>query len=311
MTVNTNRLQKNITQLELLVSMLKQASNGEISIAEVGRQFGLNAQETSHEMDTCFARYIKKNKMISEEVMSSMIIAKDLPSTRFLKDVFGFSSSEPVVFPAVDEDDFWKIVKQHYSDSYYKVVTMHNGYEVEKPLSFEKIAANMNCSRMRACDIYKRAVNNFDSSILYEVYNYEYTNKKKELEQSEEFETAKKSYETLMFYISKVADIDELNEYIKTNYPEVSELDLSKVNENFSIPVDQLGISNKLLLALTKNNISTLADIYMTPAISFKHMTNFGKIKCTELYEVLSNREDDHPNRAVLLRDLASMTQEN
>ena len=306
--VNKDRIKNNIHQLEVLVSLLKMAEKDEISITAAGKQLNLTSQEMNRELDLCFARYFRKMKIVSSEEIDNLVKLRDLPSTRLLKDVFGYKKTEFVAFPVINENDFWKIIKNHFSDNHYKVLSMHCGYTIEKPMSFEKIAEKLKCTRMWACDMYRRSVRNFDSSVLYDIYNYEYVNKRAELESSEEHKESKKEYDTLVLYMSKVNDISSINSYISENYPEVNDLDVAKVNSLFSNSINELNISNKLLNALDRNNINTLADIYMTPAVTFKNMPNFGKIKCKELLELLSNRNDNHPNRNTLIRDLTIIT---
>lgn len=307
MTVNKDRLNDNIKNLEILISFLKQAAEDKISIAEIGRQHNLTALEMNYELNNCFSRYFKKSSKLTNDDIEALLKMKDLPSTRLLKAALGYSTTDRVEFPYIDEDCFWQLIKENYSDSYYTVLSMYSGYGVDKPMSFEKIAQVLNCTRMQVNDMYHRALLRFDSALLYKIYNYEYYNKKIEMMKTAEFQEAKKAYDTLQTYMYVVEDIKALNEYIATNYPEVSKLDLDKVNSLFSIPISDLNLSNGLTNVLIKNDINTLTDIYMTSAIKFKNMSNFGKVKCAELLQVISSRNDTHPNRNTLIENLTEI----
>lgn len=305
--INKNRLNMNINKLELILEMLKLAANDQMSMVNIAKTLDLSPKELNTELDLCFSRYFKKAIELSEEDIQTLIHIKDSPSTRLLKRVFGYAKSDNVVFPAVDEDNFWKVIKNNYSARYYAVMSMHTGYDVEKPMSFDAIANELGCTKARVSDIYKSAVSKFDTNLLYEIYNFTYINKSKELIETIDFNRAKNEYEKLCAYINRVDDISAINKYIEENYPELQEVDFTIVNKELSISIDKLNISNKLIKVLNKNNIHTLADIYMTSAITFKNMPNFGAIKCKEMLEVLSKRNDNHPNRNTLIKNLTDL----
>jgi len=307
MAINKDRIYQNINRLELVIAFLQKAANDEMTMVEVGRSLNLKPMELNYELENCFSRYFKKASNLTISEFKHLINAKDSPSTRLLKAVFGYDKSDNVVFPYVDEDNFWSVIKANYPDNYYDILSMYNGYNVEKPMSFEKIANKFGCTKMWVNDIYRRAINNFNTALLYDIYNYEYINKKAELMQSDEYNTAKHEYELLLTYMSKVDDIKKLNEYIKANFPEVSELDFTKINDMFSTPITELNLSSRLVKVLSKNNINTLSDIYMTSAIAYANMPNFGKIKSAELLEVIIKRNDAHPNRDALIKNLSEL----
>lgn len=302
--MNKDRLNSNIESLEKLVSMLKLVANDECSLATIGKEFDLKPQEINNNLNKSFSTYIKKMHLLSNEEIESLIIAIDLPSTRLLKSLFNISLSDPIVFPYIDEDVFWSHIKSKLPDNYYTVVSLRCGYNVDKPMTFEQIGNKLDLTRSRIKDIYHNAISKIDVSYIYSLFALKYIDKTTEIKDSIEYSKAKDEYEKLTLAISKISDLQAINTYIKSNYQELYSISRKDADTLFSISILDLGFSNRLTNALTKNNKKTLNDIYLTSAIEYKKMSNFGKICCIELADNLSKRTDAHPNKNKLIEDL-------
>lgn len=302
--MNKDRLNSNIESLEKLVCMLKLVANDECSLTSVGKEFNLKPQEINNNLNKSFSTYIKKMHLLSDEKIKSLIINIDLPSTRLLKSLFNISPSDPVVFPYIDEDMFWSHIKSKLPDNYFTVVSLRCGYNVNKPMTFEQIGNKLNLTRSRIKDIYHNAISKIDISYICSLFALDYIDKTNEIKDSKEYLKAKDEYEKLTLAISKISDLNAINTYIKSNYPEIYNISRKDADTLFSISVSDLGFSNRLTNVLIKNNKKTLNDIYLTSAIEYKKMSNFGKICCIELAANLSKRTDNHPNKNKLIEDL-------
>lgn len=302
--LNNERLNDNIKKIEKLLNLLKMAADENISLAAVGRELGLTPQGVNRELSVAFMYYIKKELNLDTEDINELIFIKESPSTRLLKKIFNISASDNVVFPDFDEEYFWSTLKDILPEKYFTVLSLRCGYNIDRPLTLEQIGKQLGCTRVWVNDMYNIAVNRIDTPVLYKIFNKKYIDLKSELENSEEYSRAKDEYNRLLLYLSKIDDIESLNKYIADNYPEVNDFDKADLNKMFSESIENLLLSTRLTNALINNGKHTLNDIYLTSVAEYKNMNNFGKKCFVELLEFINSRNDNHPNKSSLVKDL-------
>lgn len=311
---NKARITETRENLEKLLILLKKAENDEITLAELGKEFGLRPQSINTELQNSFTMYFKSRiRYIEPDELSTLIDELDTPADRLLKRIFEISNGQKVVFPEYDENKLWEVIKKNLSDRYYKILTKHAGYKVD-PMSYEAIGKELGLTRVRVMQIDNAAIDKLrNSSIVTEVFCSDYisniTEIKKNIAYKElEYITAYVEFARLQNYLNKVSDVKELNKYIETKYPNINSAVINEaVEEVFNKPIDTLNFSTRTLNALIGAGYKTINDLYNTNAIDFSNIKNLGKSSIREIINVLDNQKPNHPKWKTLKTDIEKL----
>lgn len=311
---NKARITETRENLEKLLILLKKAENDEITLAELGKEFGLRPQSINTELQNSFSMYFKSRiRYIEPDELSTLIDELDTPADRLLKRIFEISNGQKVVFPEYDENKLWEVIKKNLSDRYYEILTKHAGYKVD-PMSYEAIGKELGLTRVRVMQIDNAAIDKLrNSSIVTEVFCSDYisniTKIEKNIADKElEYNTAYAEFARLQNYLNKVSDVKELNKYIETKYPNLnSDVINEAVEEVFNKSIDTLNFSTRTLNALIGAGYKTINDLYNTNAIDFSNIKNLGKSSIREIINVLDNQKPNHPKWKTLKTDIEKL----
>lgn len=293
---NKDRLNENIQNLESLLVLLKAARNDDITLAQISRDLNIRPQELNTALNNSFSLYFKnKLKYISEDDLSSLITRVEPASDTLLKDIFKLNTSDIIVFPKYDVDNFWNVIKNELSDKYFMVVAKHVGYNCS-PMSYEAISKLLGVTRARALQIYKTSLDKLrHSSVIVKIFdNQNYIDRLEKLEQIMEanslaYDEAYSKYTLLQEYLDKVSDVEKVISFIETHCPEVSGLAVGNAIEALNISINELNLSNRTYNALTSANCNTVTDILNTSAIDIINIKNLGKNSIIELIDAIDN----------------------
>lgn len=306
---NKTRLTETIENLEKLLLLLKKAANDEITLAQIGRECGIRPQALNTELQTSFAMYFKSRiRYIDPEDLSRLIDELDTPADRLLKRIFEIGSDQKVVFPDYDKDKFWSVLKKYLSDKYYTVVTKHIGYN-SKVMNYEEIGKELGLTRSRVMQIDNYAIAKLrNSSVLVEIFYSDYIDKVNEIDQYKtdkiaEFDKAYAEFTKLKTYLA--LDVEAVNKYIATNYPNITADCVNDASLNvFNKSIDDLNFSARTNNSLTAAGYKTINDLYSANAIDLIHIKNLGKSSIKEIIDVLDAQKATHPNWKSLKSDI-------
>lgn len=311
---NKARITETRENLEKLLILLKKAENDEITLADLGKEYGLRPQSINTELQNSFSMYFKSRiRYIEPDELSTLIDELDTPADRLLKRIFEISNGQKVVFPKYDENKLWEVVKKNLSDRYYEILTKHAGYNVD-PMSYEAIGKELGLTRVRVMQIDNTAIDKLrNSSIVTEVFCSDYISNITEIEKNIadkelEYNTAYAEFARLQNYLNKVSDVKELNKYIETKYPNInSDVINEAVEEVFNKPINTLNFSTRTLNALIGAGYKTINDLYNTNAIDFSNIKNLGKSSIKEIIDVLDNQKPSHPKWKILKTNIEKL----
>lgn len=139
-----------IKELEGMTDLLRKISKKEITQKQAADQLGITPQNFSGEIKNSFSNYIKKNKILTEDLLVTCLEEIETPCEKIAKDIFGITEHEKlIIIDTVNQDLFLQRMEEILSEKEMNVMRLRYGIDTGKPMSLLEIGKQFGVQQER------------------------------------------------------------------------------------------------------------------------------------------------------------------
>ena len=144
---NRERVEKCKETLDQLSRFMGDILDGKLSQREAAEALGLTAQGLSHELNSCFKKYLKYSHVFSDEDIKNLLGDVETPAEKLAKDVLQVGEDGRYLLVNKEcQKDFIEEVKNTLNERDYFILSQYYGLEDGKKKNLTRIAEEMGVS---------------------------------------------------------------------------------------------------------------------------------------------------------------------
>lgn len=144
---NRERVEKCKETLDQLSRFMGDILDGKLSQREAAEALGLTAQGLSHELNSCFKKYLKYSHVFSNEDIKNLLGDVETPAEKLAKDVLQVGEDGRYLLVNKEcQKDFIEEVKNTLNERDYFILSQYYGLEDGKKKNLTRIAEEMGVS---------------------------------------------------------------------------------------------------------------------------------------------------------------------
>lgn len=157
--MNEASINNAIKELERMTDLLRKISRKEITQKQAADQLGITPQNFSGEIKNSFSNYIKKNKILTEDLLYTCIDEIETPCEKIAKDIFGILEDKKLVIVDTENQDlFLQRMEEILSEREMGVMRLRYGIDTGKQMSLQEVGKQFGVHQERIRQIVAKSL---------------------------------------------------------------------------------------------------------------------------------------------------------
>lgn len=157
--MNETAINNAIRELEGMTELLRKISRKEITQKQAADQLGITPQNFSGEIKNSFSNYIKKNKILTEDLLVTCLEEIETPCEKIAKDIFGITEHKKlVIIDTENQDLFLQRMEEILSEREMGVMRLRYGIDTGKQMSLQEVGKQFGVNQERIRQILAKSL---------------------------------------------------------------------------------------------------------------------------------------------------------